>query len=409
MQRIGPYPIATPPPSSHVIGSLLANNVLPRAALLQALATLQYHCGWISPNHLSDLSRFAKLSIGEIRGIIEFYHFLSLEPPKPYCIYFSTNIVDCWQRTGLDLSPLEKNDYIDVRHTSCIGMCDQGGSLIINGLPLTGLTQARIEKINKLTLQQEPLAQWPQDWFKVEEKIHVKGLLLNHDIQPGRALAQAKKLGEARFLQNLQASKLRGRGGAGFPTYLKWKACIEAQGDQKYIVCNADEGEPGTFKDRLLLTSYLAQVVEGMRIAAWLTGARQGFIYLRYEYIYLLEKMQATLMALREQGVLDEAEFDIEVVLGAGAYICGEESALLESMEGKRGIPRIRPPFPVTHGLFNQPTIVNNVETFCNITCLADDGLQRFNECGNENSRGSKIHSIAGDCERPGIYEFPFG
>ncbi|RZV52935.1 MAG: NADP oxidoreductase [Pseudomonadales bacterium] len=409
VQRVGPYPIAKPPPAQRLIGSLLANKRLPRHALLQALGMLQYHCGWISPNHLSDLSRFAKLSIGEIKGIIEFYHFLSLQPPKPYCIYLSTNIIDRWQRAGLDLSLLEENENVDVKQTSCVGMCDQGGSLLINGLPLTGLTQERIEKINDLILRQEPLSQWPQDWFTVEESIHVKGPLLTHSIQPGDALNKARKLGEAGFLKILQASNLRGRGGAGFPTHLKWKACIDARGDQKYIVCNADEGEPGTFKDRLLLTSYLAKVIEGMCIAAWMTGASRGFIYLRYEYIYLLEKIQATLSACREQGVLDSATFDIEVMLGAGAYICGEESAMLESMEGKRGIPRIRPPFPVTHGLFDKPTIVNNVETFCNIAYLADDGLQAFIDNGNAGSRGSKIHSVAGDCERSGIYEYPFG
>ena len=208
----------------------------------------------------------------------------------------------------------------------------------------------------------------------------------------------------------------RGRGGAGFATARKWQACRDAAGERRVVVCNADEGEPGTFKDRVLLTRMADAVFEGMTLAAWAVGADQGFLYLRGEYRYLLAPLQAVLEARRSAGLLghrirgiDGFDFDIEIHLGAGAYVCGEESALLESLEGRRGTPRIRPPFPVTHGYLGRPTVVNNVETLAACCLVAIHGGAWFAGHGSAASSGSKLLSVSGDVARPGVYEYPFG
>lgn len=182
------------------------------------------------------------------------------------------------------------------------------------------------------------------------------------------------------------------------------------------VVCNADEGEPGTFKDRVLLTSQAERIFEGMTLAAWATGAQQGLLYLRGEYRYLMKHLRAVLALRRAAGLLGARilgeggfDFDIDIHLGAGAYVCGEETALLESLEGKRGTPRIRPPFPVTHGYLGRPTVVNNVETLAKTTLIALQGGAAFAATGTPQSTGTKLLSISGDCAYPGVYEYPFG
>lgn len=220
----------------------------------------------------------------------------------------------------------------------------------------------------------------------------------------------------AELINELISSELKGRGGAGFPTGLKWKLTAEVKDSVKYVICNADEGEPGTFKDRVLLNAYADWVFEGMTLCAYVIGAQKGFLYLRGEYRYLLEPLQAVLQRRHGQnllgnGILGQADFnfEIEIHLGAGAYICGEESALIESLEGKRGTPRNRPPFPVTQGYLNQPTVVNNVETLAATCLISVHGGAWYAAIGTKNSSGSKLFSVAGDCARPGIYEYPFG
>jgi [NiFe] hydrogenase diaphorase moiety large subunit len=225
--------------------------------------------------------------------------------------------------------------------------------------------------------------------------------------------------GPVAVLDEIKRANLRGRGGAGFTTALKWEACRNAPlkaGQQRIVVCNADEGEPGTFKDRVLLTRQADLVIEGMTVAAYAVGATRGFIYLRGEYRYLLDALNAVLARRRAENLLGAnilgipgANFDIEIHLGAGAYVCGEESALIESLEGKRGTPRNRPPFPVTNGYLDQPTIVNNVETFAAAALIALHGGDWYAAIGTKHSAGTKILSVSGDCARPGIYEYPFG
>jgi [NiFe] hydrogenase diaphorase moiety large subunit len=305
---------------------------------------------------------------------------------------------------------------ISIDETSCIGMCDQGASLLVNGLPVTGLNAEKLTQIAQRITTESPLADWSAEWFAVHDRIYQRNLLLMEQHAPGGALQTALAQGADRTLAVIQQSGLRGRGGAGFDTGKKWQLCRAAPGNAHYVVCNADEGEPGTFKDRLLLRDHADAMIEGMALCALVIGAKQGFVYLRGEYRYLLPHLHAVLDQRRSQGLLgqhilgyENFEFDIDIVVGAGAYICGEESALIESLEGKPGIPRIRPPFPVTHGYLGEPTIVNNVETFIAAAHIAAHGSAWFNSIGTEQSRGTKILSISGDCEKPGIYEYPFG
>ncbi|HLO62660.1 MAG TPA: NADH-ubiquinone oxidoreductase-F iron-sulfur binding region domain-containing protein, partial [Azonexus sp.] len=267
-------------------------------------------------------------------------------------------------------------------------------------------------------------------------------ILLSSDLKPGDALRAARARapsdglhasnmrswreglpsgigGPVAVLDEIKRANLRGRGGAGFTTGLKWEACRNAPlkaGQRRIVVCNADEGEPGTFKDRVLLAKYADLVFEGMTVAAYAVGATQGFVYLRGEYRYLLDHLNAVLARRRRDKLLGEnilgipgADFDIDIHVGAGAYVCGEESALIESLEGKRGTPRNRPPFPVTNGYLDQPTIVNNVETFAAAAMIALKGDDWYAGIGTRHSAGTKILSVSGDCERPGIYEYPFG
>jgi [NiFe] hydrogenase diaphorase moiety large subunit len=217
-------------------------------------------------------------------------------------------------------------------------------------------------------------------------------------------------------LDTIDRSEIRGRGGAGFKTASKWRFCRQAPAQQRYVVCNADEGEPGTFKDRILLNSYADEIFEGMTLCAGVIGASEGYLYLRGEYLYLLDALEAVLARRRQARLLGPNilgrpgfDFDIHIHVGAGAYICGEESSLIESLEGKRGIPRKRPPFPVTHGFRGQPTVVNNVETLFAATYIARFGADWFRASGTAQSTGTKLLSICGDCARPGIYEYPFG
>ena len=422
-RRIGPYQRNVDQPTATQYGPKLFGTpaaLSPYSSLLQHLIILQHQIGWISPDAQQWLATQFSTSIAEIRAVISFYSFLESEPPALYRLQLSTNITDMFLGQQDNLRRLQSinPEILDLSTTSCTGLCDQGPAALINGFPLVNLTPDRLSAVINNVTQQKPLAEWPNEWFEVKDNIRLKQALLQWDYTPGEALNRAMIMGADNFLQVLQQSQLRGRGGAGFATASKWLFCKNAPSDKKYVVCNADEGEPGTFKDRVLLTRYLKQVVEGMTIGALVVGADQGFIYLRGEYLYLYDAIHAELQQLRDQNLLgksvqgkDGFNFDVEIHLGAGAYICGEESALIESLEGKRGIPRIRPPFPVTHGYQQKPTIVNNVETFYCVAWIANakDSSEPFSKMGCEGSTGNKLHSISGDCDAPGIYEFPFG
>jgi len=208
-------------------------------------------------------------------------------------------------------------------------------------------------------------------------------------------------------IEEIKVSGLRGRGGAGFPCGLKWELARKSQGDEKYVICNADEGEVGTFKDRYILEKDPFTLIEAMAIAGYAIGARVGYIYLRAEYHYLIDSLRNAIGQARENGFLDG--FDIDIREGAGSYVCGEETALMDSIEGKRGEVRYRPPFPPSRGLWGKPTIINNVETLMNIPQIILNGAGWFNQMGTERSKGTKVFSVSGDVKKPGVYELVMG
>jgi len=235
-------------------------------------------------------------------------------------------------------------------------------------------------------------------------------------IEPWAGLKRAVELGQAGIIREVTDSGIKGRGGAGFPTGVKWNLCAAAKDPLKYIICNADEGEPGTFKDRVILTDFADLVFEGMIIAAMAINAPEGILYLRGEYTYLREGLEAQLLALRVNKKLGKNacglegfDFNIQIRMGSGAYVCGEETALIESLEGHRGEPRNRPPYPVNTGFDGHPTAVNNVESLAWISCILSKGSSWFSQHGTEKSTGLKLFSVSGDCDNPGVYELPLG
>ena len=362
----------------------------------------------------------------QIISVIEFYSFLHVTPQGKYALLISDSITDHMlgkqdlmsyiaKQLKVNIGELRGDGLVSLNNTSCSGMCDQGPAGLVNGYALTNLDRPRIDAIVKLIEQNIPVHQWPVEFFKVSDNIYLPGLLLQDPIAPGEALKARYQKGLQETLTEIDISGLRGRGGAGFKTAMKWRFCAEEIETERYVVCNADEGEPGTFKDRILLNTYAHQVFEGMTLCASIISAQQGFLYLRGEYLHLYDKLQDILQQRRQSGLLGNnileqgLNFDIEIRMGCGAYICGEESALIESLEGKRGIPRNRTPYPVSQGYLNKPTVVNNVETFFAASKITLEGGQWFAAVGTDQSQGTKILSISGDCAKPGIYEYPFG
>lgn len=403
--------------------------------LLQIQRQVQARFRCVSREAMRVIADALAVPLTQVQAVTEFYSFLTTEPVGRFDVRLSDSITDhmlgsrelaeyfC-QRLAIKPGQTRADGAVSFSFTSCTGMCDQGPAALVNGLALTRLDRARIDQIAALVDAGTPLEQWPEDLFQVDDNIHRRSLLLEGAIEGGSAIRQVFDQGREAIFEALDQSGLRGRGGAGFKTAAKWRFCYEGQesaipGDptvKRFVVCNADEGEPGTFKDRVLLNRHAHEVFEGMTVCAALVGAQQGFLYLRGEYLHLYEPLQRVLEERRQQGLLGQAilghagfDFDIRIHLGAGAYICGEESALIESLEGKRGNPRNRPPYPVTHGYLGQPTVVNNVETFAAAARIALNGGAWFAAEGTGKSTGTKILSISGDCTRPGIYEYPFG
>jgi [NiFe] hydrogenase diaphorase moiety large subunit len=396
-------------------------------ALLQILREIQELRGCIDPPTVTYLGSQLGIPRTRVEGVADFYSFLNLQPHGEYRVLFSDNITDrmlgnqplmeamCHQ-LWLQPGKVSEDGLVSIDLTSCTGMCDQGPAMLVNGRAITRLTMQRVQEIAQLIRNRTPVDEWPADFFRVEDNVRRSGLILDNRLSPGDAVRAGIQAGGAAIVEEIKQSGLRGRGGAGFPTGLKWEATRNAAGTIKHVVCNADEGEPGTFKDRVLLTRQPDLVFEGMTLCAQAIGAQTGYLYLRGEYRYLLEPLRQVLQRRRDQNLLGKNilgqagfDFDIEIHLGAGAYICGEESALIESLEGKRGVPRNRPPFPVTHGYMQQPTALDNVETFCSAALAMQMGAEAFRAIGTAKSSGSKLISVSGDCPRPGIYEYPFG
>ncbi|MEY4209668.1 MAG: hypothetical protein RLZ92_46 [Pseudomonadota bacterium] len=406
--------------------TMLADLAYQPERLLEVLRRVQSQYQFIPSQAIDYLADELGIPRTQIIAVIEFYSFFHLTPQGQYQILLSDSITDRMlgkvdlatyleKKLNLTLGQVRADGLVSLNNTSCTGLCDQGPAALINGYALPNLNYTTIDVIVALIEAQKPISEWPAELFTVADQIRKEDLLLRASITKSAGLKAMFAIGLSASLAAIDLSGLRGRGGAGFKTAQKWKFCAEESSQQRYVVCNADEGEPGTFKDRVLLNRYADQVFEGMTICAAIIGAQQGFLYLRGEYLYLYHQLNSILQQRRDEGLLGNnilnqgLVFDIEIRLGAGAYICGEESALIESLEGKPGIPRNRPPYPVSHGYLNQPTVVNNVETFLAAAAIVVNGGAWFANLGSEKSAGSKILSISGDCEKPGIYEYPFG
>ncbi|MDP1535959.1 MAG: NAD(P)H-dependent oxidoreductase subunit E [Burkholderiales bacterium] len=414
------------------VGQVLLRHGHDPHSLVQILRETQAQTGWLSRALLGVIARELNLTLAHVEGVAGFYRFFHTRPVGRYRVLFSDNITDrmlgsetlmadLCARLGIAPGQVSADGRVSVDRTSCTGLCDQGPALLVNHRhAITRLDAPRVAQMAELIRGEVPVPLWPAPWFAVDDNIRRADVLLGMPLQPGAAIAAALARGPQAQLDEMKRSNLRGRGGAGFATGLKWELCRDAPGAQHVVVSNADEGEPGTFKDRVLLNRHADDMFEGMTVAALAIGATtgpvKGLVYLRGEYRWLLEPLQAVLQRRREQHLLGAAilgragfDFDIAIHVGAGAYVCGEESALIESLEGKRGTPRIRPPFPVERGYLGRPTTVNNVETYCAAAQIAVHGGAWWAGIGTPKSTGTKIHSISGDCERPGIYEYPFG
>ncbi len=395
------------------------------AKILQMLRNLQLQQNVIRQADISLLSDYLNLPQTKIKALIDFYSFLHDVPRGRYDVYFSDSITDrmlgnqesaavLCEELGVTPGEPRADGLVTVSMTSCTGLCERGPAAIVNGFAIERVDASRAREMAALIKAGEPVENWPLEWLIIGDELYRKGPLLGTAMTPGAATARAISLGHELALAELQVAGLRGCGGAGFPAHVKWDMCRSVDRKRRFVICNADEGEPGTFKDRALLNGYTDALLEGMTVCAVTIGASQGFIYLRHEYEFLRERLQRRIQRRRDANLLGRnlqghhgIDFDIEIYMGAGSYVCGEETALIESLEGKRGIPRIRPPFPVSRGYLNRPTIVNNVETFCYAAGILEFGPTFVSHDGAE--PGWKLLSISGDCDRPGIYEVPLG
>lgn len=419
--------------------------------LLQILVEVQhaFHC--VPEEAVSLIADHLQVTRAHVRGLVGFYSFLHDTYQGDYVICLSDNITDRMQgnqalagylcsRLGVKLGKVRADGRVSVNFTSCTGMCDQGPAALVNGLPITRLSRERIDRIVELIAARAEVSTWPAEFFLVEDNFRRSDVLFRRSFEPGAAIKAAMQRGGDEALKDIQLeeavdpasgtswkrgadetlkelyrSDLRGRGGAGFKAAIKWETCRDTPGPERYVVCNADEGEPGTFKDRVLLSSYADMVFEGMTVCGYVVGSRVGILYIRQEYWYMKPHLEAVLARRREAGLLGRNilgtgfEFDIDIHWGAGAYICGMESAMIESIEGRRGKPRKRWPLPVIAGYRRCPTVVNNVETFAAAAMITIKGGAWFAAHGTMHSTGTKLFSVSGDCERPGIYEYPFG
>jgi len=367
--------------------------------------------GYLSEPSLRAVSEGLRIPIAELWGTVTFYHHFSREAPGKSAPRVCTGNV-CCLRGGNEILEALKSEGATAM--PCSGRCDEPVPVIKGDQAFVGLSAD--------TLEHRPTLLPPVNPGGIEECIFSKIR------EPGRntlegyrktdgytGLEKALASSPREVVDVITESKLAGRGGAGFPTGLKWKAVADASGHPKTIVCNADEGEPGCFKDRAIMDYDPYAMIEGMTLAAFATGAKLGFIYLRYEYPETCKLLERAIAEAEKANLLGKnilgsgIDFDLYVRRGAGAYICGEEGSLLNSLEGKHPFPRNKPPFPVTHGYNNKPTVVNNVETLASAAHILRKGAEWYRSLGLGEHAGTKLISLSGDIQRPGNYEVPFG
>lgn len=420
------------------IGSVIMKFHQDPSRLMDILHEVQQEFQCIPARAVKEIAQALQLSEGDIRQTISFYHFFTEEPVGKYAVYLNNSAVAEMmgrkevaaafeKESGITFNSAAPDGMIGLWDTSDIGMNDQEPAAIINGCVFTRLTPSRVREIVSGLKSGKSVAELVSKYGdgenshpKIKAMVHNnlmrKGAVLFTDYEVGVAIRKAVNMRPEHVIDEVKNSNIRGRGGAGFPAGLKWEFCRKSGADTSYLVCNADEGEPGTFKERVILTELPKLLFEGMIVAGYAIGAKEGILYLRYEYLYLKAYLEFILQLMRDGNLLGKNiagkqgfNFDIRIQLGAGAYVCGEESALIESMEGKRGEPRNRPPFPVQKGYLDKPTVVNNVETLCSVVKIMIHGTQWFKSMGTRESAGTKLVSVSGDCKNPGVYEIEWG
>ena len=408
-----------------------------RHLLLPALWALQEHIGWISPGGLNDICRRLTVPPADAYGVASFYGLLALEPRPPRVVHVCEDLAcrcvgseEIIQHLEQHLGPegeLTDDGQATWFRSPCLGQCDRAPAAMvtISGDEPIELVQAPTTAAALLPViagaepEASPTTLPPQagaNELRLLRRVGRADTLADYEAAGGyAALRRAVELGPEAVVAEVKESKLVGRGGAAFPTGVKWEAVASQPVQPHYLVCNADESEPGTFKDRVLLERDPFAVIEAMTIGAYATGSSEGFIYLRGEYPQAHHALGAALVEARAAGYLGSDvlgtgfAFDIEIRKGAGAYICGEETAIFNSIEGERGEPRSKPPFPVQHGLFGKPTVINNVETLVNVLDVVTGTGASYLALGTEGSSGSKLFCLSGCIERPGVYEVMFG
>ena len=409
-----------------------------KSRMMDILHDIQKSVGHIDDNAINQIAIFFKISSVDVVQTLSFYHFFKRNKSAKYNIYLNNGIVAKMfgrdkiamtfeNATKTKFNFISKDGLFGLYSTSDIGMGDQEPAAIINGVIFPKITTYRVREIVKEFRKGKN----PTDLINSFGDGHNQESLINSMVtnnlnRRGRVIFSGfswedtvEKLftyTPVEVIELVKDSNIRGRGGAGFPVGLKWQYCKQSKGSPKHIICNADEGEPGTFKDRVILTEEPLKVIVGMLIAAYAIGASNGIIYLRYEYEYLLPYLKNIIKEAEELGILGKNikgkqgfDFNIRIQLGAGAYVCGEESALLESCEGKRGEPRNRPPFPVEKGYLQNPSSINNVESLCAIPKIIDKGSEWYRAMGTKQSSGTKLLSISGDVLYPGVFEVEWG
>ena len=387
------------------------------SALFDHLRAIQQEFGYLPADQLRQLAAKINVPVSQIHTVASFYPHFHLTPPPRTEVKICADM-SCHLRAGPDLKAQLKHacrgqraEDVSIRDVSCLGRCDKAPAFSVNDRIYCGLeTSAAIALVND-SLSGRKLPPEPRD--------HPQTSVVSNPYSGHSDYAVVRRFVETRdwagIIAALKASGLRGMGGAGFPTGNKWEIVRNAPGKARYIVCNADESEPGTIKDRFIMESVPHLVIEGMITAGLVTGARQGILYIRHEYEQPKERLQEEIDRCYSEGLLgkrilnSDLAFDLEIFVSPGGYICGEESALLEAIEGKRAEPRNKPPFPGTNGLWNQPTVINNVETFTFATAILARGPEWFKSQGKNGAVGMKFVGVSGDVNQPGVFEVPMG
>ncbi|MBP3191749.1 NAD(P)H-dependent oxidoreductase subunit E [Natronogracilivirga saccharolytica] len=408
--------------------------------LMDILIDVQSEFSCISDSAIKQISRGLDISIADVEQTRSFYHFFSKRHTGEFSIFLNTSVNaymmgrDAVARTfeqeaGIPFNEVTPDGLIGLFDTSCIGMSDQEPAAIINGKIFPNLTPFRVKELIRDIRAGKSMEELVVEGYGdgensnediravVNNNIRKIGPVLDPQYRPGDVIWKIlPEMSPDKVIAEIKKSNIRGRGGAGFPTGMKWELARQTESDEKYIICNADEGEPGTFKDRVILTERPKLLLEGMVIAAYATGAKKGILYVRHEYKYLKTYLENLIKGAHERNLMGKDiagikgfEFDVRIQYGAGSYVCGEESALIESAEGKRGEPRDKPPFPVERGYLGKPTVVNNVETFCSAVKVLLNGADWYRSFGTKDSTGTKVLSISGDCRYPGVYEVEWG